>query len=417
MTDAKPKPLSSLIFFPLLSLIFLRPFFSGLAYPTLEIYYENIVIFLGAIALLTHKRRAGLNLPYAYGGAISLLLIAYIFSTITSINIQNSIKETIKLISYISVFFLVSQANIKQKQTLIKTIVIAASIISLYSIYQYFWGYQHTLDYLRRTNNDFLLNSSYARDILIAKRAIGTFPSPNILGSYLIMAFFLSLSLAKKYLAPVLIAIALLLTKSMGAWLSLILALIALFILSYRSVKKQRLMLGLSLIFIALAITFILVTRWERLMDIDNPQNSITQRLSYWRTAIAVIKDNPLFGVGPGNFQEVFLKYKVGLSTDARYAHNLFLHIWAEMGMLGIMALSYLILSFIRKPRIRPENKFIFLSGLAFLLHNLIDNTYFIPETGIFLWVLFGLTTYSLCSDREAITPEMIQNRANGLCQ
>ncbi|MBU4342948.1 MAG: O-antigen ligase family protein [Candidatus Omnitrophica bacterium] len=392
MKNAESKPLSSLIFFPLLSLIFLRPFFSGLAYPALELYYQNLIIFL-AITTLAVKAKARFRVfPLRFDNfPVIFLLFAYSIATIFSINIQNSLTETIKFISFFSVFFMVSQIDEKQKKILIKAIVLAASVISLYSIYQYFWGYQHTLDYLRRTNNDFLLNSSYARDILIAKRAIGTFPSPNILGSYLILAFFLSLSLAKKYLAPVLIAIALLLTKSLGAWLSLILALIALFVLSYKSIKKQRLMLGLSLIFIALAITFILVTRWERLMNLSNPQNSITQRLNYWRTAIAVIKDNPLFGVGPGNFHEVFLKYKTGLSTDTRYAHNIFLHHWAETGILGLLGIVYLIISFFRRLRANAETKFIFLSGLAFLLHNLIDNTYFIPETGFLFWILFAL--------------------------
>ena len=392
MTDTKPKPLSSLIFFPLLSLIFLRPFFSGLAYPVMELYYQNLMIFLAiATLLLEAKARFRVFPQRSDNFPVIFLLFAYSIATIFSINIQNSLTETIKFISFFSVFFMVSQIDERQKKILIKVIVLAASIISLYSIYQYFWGYQHTLDYLRGTNSDFLLNSSYARDILIAKRAIGTFPSPNILGGYLILAFFLSLSLAKKYLAPVLIAIALLLTKSMGAWLSLVAAFTIFFSLSYKSIKKQKLILGLSLIFIALAITFILVTRWEHLMDLDNPQNSITQRLNYWRTAIAVIKDNPLFGVGPGNFQEVFLKYKVGLSTNTRYAHNILLHQWAEIGLFGLMGLLYLTIIFLRKFKKDTKNVFVFLAVLVFVIHNLIDNTYFIPQTGFFFWISLAL--------------------------
>ena len=169
---------------------------------------------------------------------------------------------------------------------------------------------------------------------------------------------------------------------------------------------------GLSLIFIALAITFILVTRWERLMDMGNPQNSITQRLSYWRAAVAVIKDNPLFGVGPGNFQEVFLKYKVGLSTDTRYAHNILLHTWAETGMLGLIAIFYLFIHFFKKLKIQPQNRFVFLGGLAFLMHNMIDNSYFIPETGVFLWVLFGLSCVNnvYLHDLEKPTPSPPEN-------
>ena len=150
----------------------------------------------------------------------------------------------------------------------------------------------------------------------------------------------------RKILSLVLIAAALLLTKSLGAWLALIAASIILFLLSYKTLKHKKLILTVSLTAIFLIMTFILVTRWERLINLNNPQNSITQRLNYWRTAIAAIQDHPFLGAGPGNFQEVFLKYKIGLSTDTRYAHNIFLHTWAETGILGFTALIYIITVF-----------------------------------------------------------------------
>jgi len=453
MKNIESKPLSSFIFIPLLSLIFLRPFFSGLAYPELEIWYEILIISLAILTFISEvSRRGGLNLPYGskniffsesrtnpYNLSIFLLLSAYLISTVFSINIHNSINETIKFISYFSIFFMVSKINEGQKKILIKAIVIAAVIISIYSIYQYFWGYQHTLDYLKKINSDFLLNSSYAKDILIAKRAIGTFPSPNILGGYLIIIFFLALPIlfergtngaesrtkylilldsARRILPLLIILSALLFTKSLGAWLSLIAALFILFLLSYKSaaqgaaaathgcscsalrclkifeilynklLKQRKLILIGSFVIITLALSFILLTRWERLANLANPQNSITQRLNYWRTAIAIIKGHPFFGVGPGNFQEMFLKYKVGLSTNTRYAHNIFLHTWAETGPVGLIALIYLISAFFIKAK--SKSRYIFLAGLAFLFHNLIDNTYFIPEAGFLWWVLLA---------------------------
>jgi O-antigen ligase len=281
--------------------------------------------------------------------------------------------------------------------------LIAATIISIYSIYQYLWGYQHTIEHLKKIGSDFLLTSSYARDILLAKRAIGTFPSPNILAGYLTMIFFFSLSLrgtvTKSSLrsnliymcVPALIIASLTLTKSLGAWLSLIAALIILLITSYDSIKKQKILLLSSTVLIVIALTFILMSRWERLTNLANPQNSIIQRLNYWRTAIAVIKDHPILGVGPGNFQEVFLKYKIGLSTNTRYAHNIFLHTWAETGFLGLIALIYLISAFFIKAK--SKSHYIFFAGLAFILHNLIDNTYFIPEASFLWWVLLAIAS------------------------
>ena len=418
MEKENSKPLASLIFLPLLSLIFLRPFVSGLTYPVFEFWYEISIIAL--MIVLFSTRFANLkNIVRARPQAesrtnpfipILLLLSAYTVSTITSINLHNSLKETLKFISYVSIFFIVSQASDNQKKSLIKAIVIAASIISVYSIYQYFWGYQHTIDYLKKTNSGFLLNSSYAKDVLIAKRAIGTFPSPNIFGGYLIMALFLSLYSyfstrfacsknivrarpkrpSRELLSALLIIIALILTKSLGAWLSLIVCLIILFFISYNNLRNKKIIIAASAVCIAFILLFIILNRWERLMDMNNPQNSITQRINYWRTAIGVIKDHPFFGVGPGNFQEVFLKYKVGLSTNTRYAHNIFLHQWAETGLLGIIGILFFITSILKQ--YKPQNKYIFFACLAFLLHNLIDNSFLIPETGLLWWVICSLT-------------------------
>ena len=404
MEELKQKPLSVLVFIPLLLLILIRPFFSGLAYPTIELYYENIIIFMAIMTLLTC--RAGLNLPYKL--AITLLAASYALSTFFSINMQNSIAETVKFISFFSIFFMVSQLDERQKKLLIDKLVLVAVIISIYAIYQYFWGYQHTIDYLKKTNSDFLLTSSYARDILLARRSIATFPSPNILGSYLVICFFLSLQLFPspfpspiwgegrvrgllKLLPSLLIAIALILTKSMGAWLSLMAALAILFALSHRSIKNKKIII-VSLVLIAIALTFILITRWDRLTNLENPQNSITQRLHYWRTALAIIKDHALLGVGPGNFHELFLEYSTIPTTGTRYAHNILLHTWAETGILGLMAIIYLIFNFLRKFKIQSEYKLILLAGFAFILHNLIDNAYFIPEVSLLWWVLLALS-------------------------
>ena len=404
MEKENSKSLSSIIFLPLLSLIFLRPLVSGLAYPVFEFYYEIIVIFLATMLFSTRFARSKnivLAKPQAESRTnpfipILLLLSAYIVSTITSINLHNSFKETLKFISYISIFFIVSQADDNQKKSLIKAIVIAAFIISIYSIYQYFWGYQHTIEYLKKTNGDFLLNSSYAKDILIAKRVIGTFPSPSILGGYLTMVFFLSLIYIQSrrlsaVSCAVIIGIALILTKSMGAWLSLIACLIILFFISYNDLKGKKIILVISSISILSILAFIIINRWERLMNLDNPQNSITQRINYWRTAVGIIKDHPVSGVGPGNFQEVFLKYKIGLSTNTRYAHNIFLHMWSETGILGFAGIFFLIFSLLQKGLENNKQKFIFLAIIAFILHNLIDNSYFIPEAGLLWWAIIGL--------------------------
>ncbi len=393
MVNIKLKSFSWGIFTLLVVLIFIRPFLSGLAYPALEIYYQNCIIFLAIASLFINKKIRFKN-PYEL--PILLIFLAHLVSFTSSVNIQNSIKELIRFITFFSAFFLVSQASDTQKKSLIKIISLSASIIGLYAIYQYFWGYQGTLNYLKKINSDLLLTSSYAKDILITKRAIGTFPSPNILGGYLIIVLFLSLSLAENnhrrriwYPVPFLITAALILTKSLGAWLSFVSAFIIFFLASYKSFKYKKMIMLAFFIFTISVILFIMFSRQERLLDLNNPQNSITQRLDYWRTAIAVIKDRPLLGIGPGNFKEMFLYYKVGTGTDTKYTHNIFLQYWAELGLLGLVGIILLIITFVK--RTFQKSKYLFLAGLAFIIHNLIDNTYFIAQVSLLWWVILGL--------------------------
>lgn len=397
MKQAKSKSLSSFIFIPLLLLILIKPFFSDLAYPAFEFWYEILIFFLGIIGIFSirpHRQTRSNNIVQA--GAILILLSAYIISTTVSNNPGKSFKEILRLISYISVFYLVSGTSQEQKKTIIKVIVTCASVISVYSIYQYFWGYQHTLHYLKQTNSDFLSVFPVVKDILILKRAIGTFPSPNIFGSYLIMIFFVSLTLLKdssikKWAFPsLLIFTALVLTKSTGAWISFIAGFAVLFIFSYHSLKKQKSMFIIISILMLLALSFVILGRCHRLLDLKDPHNSIMERLNYWRTAITIIKDHPFTGVGPGNFHEAFSKHNLITNRGTYYAHNIFLHIWSETGILGILGILFLIGSFLKKIRVDSEKRFIFLGMLAFLLHNLIDNTFFISQVGIFWWILLG---------------------------
>jgi putative inorganic carbon (HCO3(-)) transporter len=238
------------------------------------------------------------------------------------------------------------------------------------------------------------------------KRAIGTFPSPNIFAGYLIIAFFLAcramqISNYKFALFQIaVISFAIILTKSFGAYISLVIALIVLSFLSYNDIKKQKLIAVFCLIAVVLGIAFMISSKWNRLMNLDDPHNSIIQRINYWRISIAAIKDHPLLGIGSGNFQEVFLKYKVGLGVDTRYSHNIFLQTWLETGTLGLISIGFLIIAFIKTSLLK--SKYILLAGLAFVLHNLIDITYFIPETGLFWWALLGLTAQSKSDEKPS---------------
>lgn len=73
--------------------------------------------------------------------------------------------------------------------------------------------------------------------------------------------------------------------------------------------------------------------------DLDELWTTGTRgRIAIWQGALAMIKDNWLFGVGLGQFADHFVQYRV-TNYYTRYPHNLLLEVFAEMGVVATVAL------------------------------------------------------------------------------
>jgi O-antigen ligase len=131
-------------------------------------------------------------------------------------------------------------------------------------------------------------------------------------------------------------------------------------------------------------------------------QSTLNNRMDYWQAALAMFKDNILFGVGIDRFGEFYRQYAVqiqvsqGQATDN--AHSLYLQILATGGLIAFLPLIILLL-FISYTGIRilsrssGEEK-IQISGLmgvwiASLALNVvsIDNL----GVGVWLWIVGGI--------------------------
>jgi len=72
-------------------------------------------------------------------------------------------------------------------------------------------------------------------------------------------------------------------------------------------------------------------------------QISTAQRLEFYRTSLAIIRDHPLLGVGTGGFSKAYAeKAQDGKIPQSRNPHNEYLHIMVQLGLVGLAALLYL---------------------------------------------------------------------------
>ncbi|OGN03221.1 MAG: hypothetical protein A2651_02330 [Candidatus Yanofskybacteria bacterium RIFCSPHIGHO2_01_FULL_42_12] len=90
----------------------------------------------------------------------------------------------------------------------------------------------------------------------------------------------------------------------------------------------------------------ILKNRIKSIIDFGETSNA--QRIEIWKKTLSSIKEKPFLGVGIGNYP-VVLEQDIRLAKAGSSAHNLYLHITAEMGILaGIIFIWFLWLLFKR---------------------------------------------------------------------
>jgi hypothetical protein len=68
---------------------------------------------------------------------------------------------------------------------------------------------------------------------------------------------------------------------------------------------------------------------------------SLHYRFEYWWSTCQMIAENLLFGCGPGQFQDIYTRYKLpGASETVQDPHNWLLEVWATSGTLAMLALA-----------------------------------------------------------------------------
>ena len=237
-------------------------------------------------------------------------------------------------------------------------------------------------------------------------RAVGLFPDPHMLSFYLGLIFPFSLALflferRRRFLWLVvsgLLLIILLLTFSRGGYLGLAAALLVLVALGWPrfSQAAKKLLAASGLLAAALLVLFGAPVLGRLTSSFDLAEGSNLGRLAVWQESWAVIKDSPLVGVGLGNYPAT-----VDFSGPYRSAvtsHNLYLDLWAEIGVLGLAVWFLVIFGAAqcawRQLKKNPAMALGCLGALAyFSVHAFFETPIFNPTVLAFLMVILGLAS------------------------
>ncbi len=393
----------------LILLIFFRPFYSGLVYLYSDLpsnqYYLLVFsllppLFISKSSKIWRLSRVSKE-EWLWIGFIIWSGIALLWS----VNRHSTLIQLELVLTYFYIYFLVKRVSPAFRNIVILAIIIPSIWVSLYGIYQYFWGLEETrkfVEMMGRTNfsPDFLTR-------LYTNRAFSTFVYPNAFAGYLIvlipftLAFFFKMKRPLRYLYLLIVFLqvfGLILTKSKGGILSLVLS--GLLLIYLLLPRKWKISSTLAVLLLAILLfSFPLVKK--------SAKDSFGVRISYWKSALRMAKVRPLTGFGPGCFGRVFPRFKEAGREDTKMVHNNYLQIFSEGGIIYL--LLFLSFFYFSLKNLHLGKDKILIMGIqtgvtAFLIHSLVDFDFYVPGITLLLFSIIPLGIEPSTSEKNTFS-------------
>lgn len=331
------------------------------------------------------------------GLPIGFFLIYAIINTFKSVNVMGSIRDLALNCAGISfVFAMVNSLNKKEDINVFVSFLMLSSLFAaLVGVRQIFTGVVMRPEWTDVENS---------QDIAV--RIYSVFTNPNIFAEYLVILTPLAVgtmwytkSMKKKLTFIIgvgVLLLALLMTMSRGGWLGIFVAAFVFVLI----VDKRLLVLTIPIVLIA--VPFLPKSILQRFISIgSNVDSSILYRTKIYQITANIIKDNFINGVGFGYipFKQVYETY---IRTMPIYhAHNTFLEIFAEGGIIGLLVFLILIFSLIKNGLCyltKSSDKYIKYLGagamaslFGILANGMTEHILYMPRIIFTFWILVGL--------------------------
>jgi O-antigen ligase/Tfp pilus assembly protein PilF len=357
-----------------------------------------------------------------------------------------SLKELPLFLSGPLLYFIVvnNVHNEKQINRIISAILIIGGLFGIYGILQY-----NGIDFLFWVGN------------VERGKVFGLFGNAGYFAEYLILPLPIAVSLflvSKNKIIKSLLLIGILtmasaiaLTFSRTPYLSLVISFIFMLLLFVIS-RGKRLFKENKKIIIVILTTIVLIVSLFVIPTSLNEKGTVLskikervsisqlgsefftgRRVAIWKYTIPMIKDYPLLGSGIGTYKYNTLKYQAiffdrGENRSlyphgfADKAHNEYLQLWAELGIIGLGIFLWLIISYFNygfKNLRKIKNKYrqgIIIGLMGSIVAFLVDAIFWFPMHQpvniVLFWLILGLTFLEL-RDNEVCIDKKIQIQKN----
>jgi O-antigen ligase len=375
------------------ALLLLGPFDLSRAVGGTTLTLEKAAIAGLALGLLF--RRTGWSaLRRRPASAVGIALLAVVGATALSVHAAlfpgPAVRETFKALEYLLVFGLATAAVAADPDDVLlgRGIAVLAIVGSLAAVAD-------------------LLTGAHSA-VLVGGRAIpriaGPLEGPNQLAGWLGLLLPVLFALALRWrdllvtLALGVATVTLALTLSRSGIVAALVGLGVVALWSGTRTRMRALLLGVAVLAIAVVVTAGTGAGLHVLSaeQIDSG-NGLATRPQLWHAALALWRTHPLLGIGAGNF-ELRLP-DAGLYGVRTHANDYYLQCLVEGGLplfaAGLAASAAWVFGLARARS--PIAIGVFAAGVAFALHQIVDDLAFYPKVGDLAWCLVGIAT-ALCA-------------------
>ena len=397
-----------------LMLIVFIPFASLLNHPTIFVLFLISFCMIGFIFKFIRGKRV---LKFEIFDILILAMGLLLFFGGIFSQSADSWKSADTYIAFLCMYFLIVNMYIRKSGIYrgFKATVIVGYLVSLIGSVE---------GILSRGN----LNISSVVDLeqfdFITVRVSSLLGNPNTLGVYLLLVFPIAIAQMmvthkKKlklfyFITVCSILVCSVMTWSRGTWLGLIAATVV-FMLMYNFRTVWVLIFGgaaapLAILLYQKLITFVdfsnpVVERFISIFNFNSPDTSIQSRGAIWSHVWDMISDNWLTGIGVGEsaFRTVFFNYTTPDLLWPAHTHNLYLQIFLELGIVGIVIFAVILFAYLQKcfANIKVRNqkskaRTMICAGYASIfgvcVMGLTDHVWYNHRVFLMSWIIIALT-------------------------
>ncbi|MDD5747092.1 MAG: O-antigen ligase family protein, partial [Candidatus Omnitrophica bacterium] len=412
-------------------LFFFRPVISESFFLMPQIGFQIVIFLVWIIGLSYSRDRGTANYPGIPSGmdtaAITFICLqgAGFFY---SVNRQASLDQILYWSALYGMFRITAGLPHARRVTtmLVAAISTAATLVIGYAVYQYYYGFPAMREFVAMHPEYGIASPEFLRR-MYSDLVFSTFLYPPTLAGYMAVLFLFLFGAGEYYrrtradrgfppwpifLYAIMFSVipVIILTKSKGGWIAFICGLAGLSLILERNKRRNAgIAVGLSILIVSLVLLFF--SKKFRLPSLENFMASFAVRKEYWTAALEMIRQKPCFGFGPGTFSSIYPHFKTPLGEETVAAHNSFLQLGAETGIVGLVVfLWFWGLFFVHGYRlIRQDStpRRFLLSGIyaaiiAFFVHNLVDFSFSVQQTAVTVFGLAGFFFY-LCPDTRGV--------------